>query len=357
MKKVLSCLLIILSFICICSCNQTPSVSTTGKQSDALNVAIECLGSVNEIYESSTAKFVTGETLLNYKGTDVIFIGKLVEYNELTKSFADYVETITADKNALMHQNYNISFNPDKKYVEFCAYVDKQTGVVQEYEIRVFNGDFVYREGEWYAKSCHFNNTFTNDLSNKLPVDFGFQLSVVVLDPATLPTSEWTFDYSTGQVTSTPTSTSTSESSTTTPEYNEALAEEVMTAVKKIGTVVKIHDEGEKVSFKIYGNKGYYCCVVEYSKVEDKYTKLFDDSYTRSKGFNAMYRFNHPGFGGKGQVFNEGSTYIEVIGEVDSTTGKICNYDLRRINPEAYTALVNGNKRSWYATYVYVSTI
>lgn len=363
MKRTLLCLLTFFMIVCLCSCDQAPDAFVASvKQTDTLNESIECLGSVNKIYENLNAKFVTGETLLNYKGTDVVFIGKLVEYNELTKSFADYVENMTADKNALMHQNYNVSFNPDKKYVEFCAYVDKTTGVVQEYEIRVFNGDFVYKKGEWYAKACDFNNTFTKDLSHNLPVDFGFQLPVVVLDPATLPTSEWTFDYSTGQVTSTPTSTSTSGSGTedeTTkmPEYDKTLAEEVMAAVNKIGTVVKILDDGEKVAFKVYGNKGYYTCVVEYSAVKDEYTKLFDAAYAKRGDFNALYRFNHPGFGGKDQIFNDGSTYIEVIGEVDPKTGKITNYDLRRINPEAYKARLKNKTKDWYATYIDVTSI
>ncbi len=354
MKKVSLCFLVFLVLICFCSCEQGPKA--TVKQTDSLDKSIECLGTVNKIYESSTSRFVTGETLLNYyKGVDVVFIGKLVEYNDLTKSFADYVETITADKNALMHQHYNVSFDPDKKYVEFCAYVDKQTGVVQEYEIRVFDGDFVYREGEWYAKSCYFNNTFTKDLSNNLDVDFGFEMDIVTLDPESLPTSEYIYDYSTGKLVASP-STSENSSDGTAPEYNEVLADEVTTAVKKIGTVARVFDEGETVSFKVYGNRGYYTCVVEYSAVNDKYTKLFDNVFAKD-GFNAMYRFNHRGFGGKNQIFNEGSTYIEVIGEVDSKTGKICNYDLRRIDPETYKAGWENRKWDWYATYIYVSSI
>lgn len=354
MKKTMLCLFTILMIAVICSCDQAPSA--TVKQTDSLSESIECLGSVNKIYESTTAKFVTGETLLNYKGTNVVFIGKLVEYNSLTKSFSDYVEKITQEENALMHQSYSVVYNADKKYVEFCAYVDKTTGIVQEYEIRVFNGDFVYKKGQWYAKSCYFNNTFTKDLSNNLDVNFGFTLPILVLNPETLPTSAYVYDCSTGKLVETPSDESGAQE-VVTQEYSETLAEEVMAAIKKIGTVARIVDEGEKISFKIYGNMGYYTCIVEYSEVKKEYTKLFDDKYASSEGFNAMYRFNHPGFGGGKQTFNEGSSYIEVIGQVNSKTGKISSYELRRIDAEKYTECCKNNKWTLYATSIDVSSI
>jgi len=352
MKNFLLCLLTIVMIAALCSCEQTPNVVA---KTDSLDESIECLGNVNKIYEKSTAKFITGETLLNYKGSDVVFIGKLVEYNSLTKSFADYVETITKEENALMHQNYGVEFNPAKKYVEFCAYVDKQTGIVKEYEIRVFNGDFVYRQGEWYAKSCDFDSTFTRDLSNDVDVDFGFKLGVVALNPAMLPTSEYIYDCSTGKLVDKPSEENATEEITM-PEFNETLAEKVMTSVNKIGTVAKIFDDG-KVVYETYGSRAYYSCMVEYTSVDDKFSNLFDNAYNSKGGFNAMYRFNHLGFGGRNQVLNEASTYIEVIGEVDSKTGRITRYNLRRIDKEAYKTALNSSTASYYATSIRVSEI
>ncbi|HBF68200.1 MAG TPA: hypothetical protein DDW20_02630, partial [Firmicutes bacterium] len=90
MKKVFLCLILVVLALFLCSCEQ-PDLNNN-VQSNSLNDVIESLGSINQIYESSNTRFVTGETLLNYyEGTDVVFIGKLVEYNTLTKSFADYV--------------------------------------------------------------------------------------------------------------------------------------------------------------------------------------------------------------------------------------------------------------------------
>ena len=368
MKRIMFFFLVLAVVFCICSCEEGLSNTVTGESNNKtgesntgnagndivkveLDSAIDCLGTVNRIYDNSSSRFITGETILNYRGSDVVFIGYLVEYNELTKSFADYVETITKKNNAMMHQNYSVIFDKDKKYVEFCAYVDKKSGEVKSYEVRVFEGDFVYRNGEWYAKACDFDNTLTRDLTNDVDVDFGFTLDVLVLDPATLPTSDYVYDCNTGIVSN----SSSADDSVTAPAYNPSLADEVMTAAGRIGSIAKIFDDG-KVVYKTYGGRAFYTCMVEYSSVNARFTNLFDASYN-SEGFNAMYRFNHSGFGSSDQKLNSESTYIEVIGEVDSKTGEITNYDLRRVDQDAYKAVLSGGSRSWYATFINVSEI
>lgn len=357
MKKVFFCLVSVVLVLFLCSCEQ-PDLNNN-VQSNSLNDVIESLGSINQIYESSNTRFVTGETLLNYyEGTDVVFIGKLVEYNALTKSFADYVETITKQNNALMHQHYNIDFKKDKKYVEFCSYVDKKTGVVKEYEVRVFDGDFVYKKGEWYAKSCDFDSTFTKDISNHKTVDFGFKLGIVKLDPASLPTSKYTYDCKTGKVNELPSTEDPSDDDSSTPlpplEYDSALAEEVLSKTAKIGTISKIFENGN-VIFKSYEDKKgktnyYYACMVEYSSVDDKISSLLDEAYERNGGFNAKNRFHHVGFG---KDLNNESTYIEVIAIVNNKTGKISDYELRRIDKESYEK----NPKEYYATSIHVKNL
>ena len=334
MKKVLSGIIVILTFIGLCSCAQEP-VRKAVNATD-LKPAIEKFGDVEQIYEKSASRFATGETVLNYKGNDsLVFIANLVEYNSLTKVFADYVETITAEPNAAPHQGYMVTYDSRKKYVEFCAYVNKTTGEVVEYEIRVFNGDFINKSGEWNAKSCDFNNTLTRDVTNNRDVDFGFALDVLVLDPDKLPTSELTYDCKTGEVT-----TSDSKSDDVVveaaPAYDPAIADEVEDAATRIGTIAKMYDDGKDVYVTFTNDKGvataYYICMVEYTSLNDKFTKLFDDAYNE-KGLSGGLIKEHSGFG---VSFNTGSSYIEIAAKVDSKTGKISEYGLRKVAPDAY---------------------
>ena len=350
MKKALSWFVVVLMLLVLCSCAQEPEKKAVNATD--LTPVIEKLGDVKQVYEKSSSRFVTGETILNYKGNDsLVFIGNLVEYNSLTKVFADYVETITVKNNALAHQHYNVVYDKDKKYVEFCAYVNKTTGEVVEYEIRVFSGNFINQSGDWYAKSCHFNNTMTRDITNKKDVDFGFALDVLVLDPDNLPTSEYTYNCKTGEVTTSDSGSDDVEAAV--PVYDPTLAEEVEAAAKRIGVIAEMYDDGKAV-YETYTNKrgvtkAFYVCMAEYSSVNDRFTKLFDTSFN-AEGLNAMNMIGHSGFGGKDQVFNTGSSYIEIIGYVNPKTGEISEYDLRRIDPEAYKAYKNGKSTEWFAS-------
>ena len=356
MKKILSGVIVILTLIGLCSCAQEP-VKKAVNATD-LKPAIEKFGDVEQIYEKSASRFATGETVLNYKGNDsLVFIANLVEYNSLTKVFADYVETITAEPNAAPHQGYMVTYDSSKKYVEFCAYVNKTTGEVVEYEIRVFNGDFINKSGEWNAKSCDFNNTLTRDVTNNRDVDFGFALDVLVLDPDKLPTSELTYDCKTGEVTTSDSKPKDKEQKdgvvVAAPAYDQAIADEVEDAATRIGTIAKMYDDG-KALYTTYTDcdgigHAQYICMAEYTSLNSKIAKLFEDEYNQN-GFSACIETAHSGFADDGWVLNAESVYVEVIGKVDSKTGKISSYVLKRIDPEGYIAFKEDESKGYFAT-------
>ena len=161
------------------------------------------LGDFDAVYDGYTNKFITGETLTNYRKYDVplVFIGQLVEYNSFTSEFADYVEENVEEENAKMHQSYPVRLDPNKKYVEFAAYVNKITGEVCEYEIRVFDGSRAPNKDGYYAKSRHFNNTFTKDLKNNKDVDFGIPSTIEKIPVELLPDCGITYDGKTKETT------------------------------------------------------------------------------------------------------------------------------------------------------------
>ena len=111
-------------------------------------------------------------------GHKVRFEANLVEYFIIKTEILNYVEGLEAN-NALMHQNYeNITYDPDKKYVEFASYTDTTSGKVVCFEIRVFFGNFLetYNTQGWYAKSVSFNSSFTRNLDSGTTVNFGTPL-------------------------------------------------------------------------------------------------------------------------------------------------------------------------------------
>ncbi|UTC62443.1 fibronectin type III domain-containing protein [Treponema sp. OMZ 787] len=88
-----------------------------------------------------------------------------------------------------MHQYYeNMSYDPVKKYVEVSSYTDIKTGKVLCFELRVFFGNFLetFEDSFWYAKSVTFNPSFTRDIDNNIPVNFGIPLGNAEDDDAAI---------------------------------------------------------------------------------------------------------------------------------------------------------------------------
>lgn len=297
------------------------------------------LGDLDAVYDGYTSKFITGETLIDFKGcTDpLVFIGQLAEYNSLTSKFADYVEDNIKEENAKMHQSYPVRLNPDKKYVEFCAYVNKVTGEVFEYTIRVFDGSRTPNEKGWYAKSCSFNNTFTKDLKNNNDVDFGIPLTVEKIPVELLPDCGITYNGKTKET------TNIYEEKQQPADYDYLIK-----LVNRIGKVTRIWEHPEKSIITNTKGTKFFDVVVEYKNINPIISNQFDFKLqTNGNESDAMYQTDI--FEKTGYQPQKGYTYVNVVGILNKNN-KISTLELRRINPEDYKKSAPDYNKIRYAT-------
>ncbi len=189
MRKALSLVLAFFLVLMLVSCDPNSANSNSATGSSVHRSAIESIGDVSRIfsanqsrstatvYEVSTSRFYTGQELTMY-GHEVVFEADIVEYNSIDQAILDYVESLESC-NALMHQNYPLfnsgEINPEKKYVEFASYIDKETNEAICHEIRVFFGNFMdtYNSGSYYAKAVTFSPDMTVDINNHVNVYTG----------------------------------------------------------------------------------------------------------------------------------------------------------------------------------------
>ena len=282
------------------------------------------LGDLDAVYDGYTNKLITGETLINYGEYDVplVFIEQLVEYNSFTSKFADYVEENVVEENAKMHQSYPVRLDPNKKYVEFCAYVNKITGEVCEYEIRVFDGSRAPNKDGYYAKSRHFNNTFTKDLKNNNDVDFGIPSTIEKIPVELLPDCGITYDGKTKET------TNLYEEKQKPADYDYLIK-----IVNRIGKVTRIWEQPEKNIITRNGVK-LFEVVVEYKNINPIISNQFDRKL-QENGYKSDAECITSIFEESGYQPRNGYTYVNVSGMLNKND-KISVLDLRRINPDDY---------------------
>ena len=130
MKKFTKFGLIIALIALAAACSNSPSIEVPSEEETetitttktiTTQDGINFLGDVSKIYSSSTAsRFVTGQIIDDYLGHKVRFEANLVEYFIIKPEILAYVEGLESN-NSLMHQKYeNVTYDPDKKYVEFA---------------------------------------------------------------------------------------------------------------------------------------------------------------------------------------------------------------------------------------------
>ena len=284
------------------------------------------LGDFDAVYDGYTNKFITGETLTNYRKYDVplVFIGQLVEYNSFTSEFADYVEENVEEENAKMHQSYPVRLDPNKKYVEFAAYVNKITGEVCEYEIRVFDGSRAPNKDGYYAKSRHFNNTFTKDLKNNNDVDFGIPSTIEKIPVELLPDCGITYDGKTKET------TNLYEEKQKPADYDYLIK-----IVNRIGKVTRTWELPEKNIITNKKGTKFFNVVVEYKNINPIISNLFDCKL-QENGYKSTTMCISPAiFEESGYQPRNGYTYVNVVGILNEND-KISVLELRRINPDDY---------------------
>lgn len=329
MKKFAKIGLMIVIIALAAACSNSPSIEVPSEEETetitttktiTTQDGINFLGDVSKIYSSSTAsRFVTGQIIDDYLGHKVRFEANLVEYFIIKPEILAYVEGLESN-NSLMHQKYeNVTYDPDKKYVEFASYTDTASGKVVCFEIRVFFGNFLETANTqlWYAKSVSFNSSFTKNLDSGADVNFGAQL-------------ENEDDEN-----------NTPSSSTTTENINNELIDligipdEVYSAQNisaRYCTNQIIDKDGRKARFQ--GN------LVAYSYVNPIIAEIFDESDEFDARLNQCY---------SNVTYGNTKTYIEVCYWKDVDTNEIFLYELNLIDSSYF----NHSYIDWYAKNLY----
>ena len=367
MKKILIVLTVMLMLIFLNACEfeiqkSGENVTETEKETDGSSEKVDgiqtvyrSIGEVENVYTGYRTRFFSGETIVNFQDAgDLVFLAHLVEYRHFTGPFASYVETVTSKSNAAPHQGYNINYVKDRKYAEFCAYIEKSTGKVRYYEIRVFSGDFLSSDSTWNAKTCLFNSSLTRDITNNVDVDFGIILPDVIIPSAMIPQSTVTYDAATGLV-----SDENNEMRMEILEGSTAVKNQMVAALNELGTVNTIYDNQSALCVAIINNGSivqmYYFTAAEYTSVKEEYKKLFDDAYNEKNQFDSGC-YPHDGFKDLTSL-DTTKQYIEIRGDVDLDTGKITKYVLKRIDPETYNTVLTGKQDMSYATEITLTEI
>ncbi len=369
MKKILVILTVMLMLVFAISCEfetqksvgivtETEENGSGGdsEAADGIGAVYRSIGEVENVYDGYRTRFFSGETIVNFQDADdLVFLAHLVEYRYFTGPFANYVETVTAKSNAAPHQGYNIKYDKDRKYAEFCAYIEKSTGMVRYYEIRVFSGNFLSNDSAWTAKTCLFNSSLTKDITNNVDVDFGVILPDVIIPSVMIPPSTVTYDAATGLV-----SDENNQMRMEILEGSTAVKEQMVAALNELGTVKTIYDNQSALCVAIINNGAivqmYYYTAAEYTSVKDEYSKLFDDAYSQ-KGQLDSGCYPHEGFKDLTSL-DTAKQYIEIRGDVNLDTGKVVKYSLKRIDPETYNTVLTGGKQDMsYATEITLTDI
>ena len=289
----------------------TPPASTKITRQDGINY----LGDVSKIY-SSPSRFVTGQIIDDFRGHKVRFEANLVEYFIIKPEILEYVESLESN-NALMHQNYeNVTYDPNKKYVEFASYTDTTSGKVVCFEIRVFYGNFLetYNTQGWYAKSVSFNSSFTKNIDSGVAVNFGTPLGNEEDD--------------------------TVSSNTTDTSVDEGIDEEL---IKSFGTPENIYSAQSIIARSCTGqifNWGdqrvrFQGNLVAYTSVNPIIFEAFYDVE-----LNAMLNQGYSNVS-----YDKTKTYIEVCYYADADTNEIISYELRLVDSSYF----NHSYTNWYA--------
>ena len=317
LKKIILCF-VLLSFVFV-SCSQLSAPSQQNSEVTA-KAGMSYLGDVNKIYSANKGRFYTGQIIENFYGRKVKFEGNLVEYNIIKPEILAYVEGLKKN-NALMHQHYEgVKYNKDKKYVEFSSYTEVSTGKILMFEIRVFFGNFLdtFNQDYWYAKSVSFNPSFTKDLNNNKPVNFGTPLGNPEDDIDIVNTGN--------------TNQGTAE------DLKEDKIINIIGDVDKVyssystgrwATGQKIDWKGKKVRFQ--GN------MVKYKTVKKEVLDLFTDVE-----LNAMM---NQGYTDLEFEYENEKIYIEVCSYRDIETKEVVKYNLRLIDKSYFDKTWS----EWYA--------
>ncbi len=349
MKKILKLLFSIAFISLFVACNNFNG--NVKEQNDFTNHSegMKYIGDINKIYSAPKARFMTGQIIDNFLGHQVRFEGNLVEYNSIREEILDYVEGIESN-NALMHQCYdNVTYDPNKKYVEVSSYTDTTSGKIVCFEIRVFFGNFMetFNTDFWYAKSVLFNSNFTKDLDHGTTVDFGEPLET----SGDVETIEDTEDNVDDEVVENIEDTEGSEEIDIFDLYGiPKNAEDKVNneLINLIGTPAEIYSATNTTTISSSArfctaqivNWGEYKArfqgnLVAYSTVNSKILSLFDELNFDSAAHQCY----------SDVTYDSTKTYIEVCYYEDTESGDIISYELRLIDDSFFTGTWNG----WYA--------
>lgn len=346
-KWLFGILAVLLTLVFFCSCaiepekeavddNEEPSLKTS------LSEVYGSIGEVSNVYDGYRTRFFSGENILNFNGEDeLVFVAELVEYNFLTAGFVRYVEDITEVANAMPHQGYNITYREDRKYIEFCSYLEKSTGKIKFYEIRVFSGDVFNKKGAYGAKTCLFNSSMTKDITNNKEANLGFVLGDMIVPSELIPESTVSYDSLTGLI-----SDSDNQNTMQRLEGSSAIKKELVDALNSMGSVRKIYSSGSSAECIAFLSNGEikqmrYYATAEFSSVNDKYTKLFDEKFASDGERLTNGCFPVEGFTSLKSV-DTSSSFIEICVFIDLTDGTVSSYQLTRIDPAAFNKALSG---------------